>query len=112
MLSSIAESRRCSALKPTNMVPWSVTVLVGAPNVRLAGFVLELDAVELPAPHHLFLPSDWQRFPRGRVVGPLLQEQDGPSRSGIPLGDQGDLRSVDQAGILGPVDETGQIPVV
>jgi len=26
MLSSIADSRPCSALKPTNTVPWSVTV--------------------------------------------------------------------------------------
>ncbi len=29
MLSSIAASRACSALKPTNMVPWPVTVPYG-----------------------------------------------------------------------------------
>ena len=29
MLSSIEASRRCSELKPTNMVPWSVTVPYG-----------------------------------------------------------------------------------
>ena len=100
MLSSIVASGRWSALKPTNIVPWSVDrpvrhvaaedlaelILVGARDVRVAGLVVELDALVLRASDHLLLLRDRERLPGGRVVAPLLQEQDLPPAPGRPSG--------------------------
>ncbi len=45
-------------------------------------------------------------------MNPLLQEQDGSSGTGGPVGDEGDFRGIDQAWVLGPVDEAGEVAVV
>ena len=115
MLSSIAESRRCSPEKPTNIVPWSVTFRTACCAGRSRRSVpdrcsrrgsrpavLELDAVELRASDHAFLLLGGQRLPRGGVVLPLLQEQDRSAGSGPAIGDQGDLRRIDQRGFSVP----------
>src|SRR5437868_9646194 len=87
-------------------------VLVRASHVGLRRLVLELVAVELRPPHRLLLLHDRQRFPRDRVMGPLLQEQDRPRGARASLGDQGELGRIDEAGVLGAVDEPGQISIV
>ncbi len=87
-------------------------LLVRAPDVRVVRPVIELHAVELRASDHAFLLLDRQRLPGGGVVLPLLQEQDRAAGPGRAFGDEGDPRRVDQRGVLGPVDEAGQIQVV
>jgi hypothetical protein len=80
--------------------------------VRVGRLGVELDAVELRASDHPLLANVRQRLPRNGVVDPLLQEQDRPARPGAPLGDERELRRLDQAWVLGAVDEPGQVPIV
>ena len=111
MLSSIAASGFCVAAKPTNIVPWSVTVPYGMlrrkmwpkvswsvlRDVRVGGLVVELDAVGLRPADHLLLLGDRQRLPGGRVVRPLLQQQDRAARAWLAFGDEHDLGRLDRA---------------
>jgi hypothetical protein len=87
-------------------------VLVRARDVRVLGLVLELGAVVLRTPHHVLLPLDREGLPRGRVVDPLLEQEDRAAGTGTAFGDQRHVGRVDQARVLGAVDEPGQIPVV
>jgi len=87
-------------------------ILVGARDVGVRCLLLDLDAVGLRPPHYLLLPGDRQRLPRGHVVGPFLQEEDRPSGTRAAVGDQRDVRSIDQGGVLGAVDEAGQVAIV
>ena len=126
MLSSIAASGRCSAAKPTNIVPWSVTVPYGMLRRKMwpkrSWSVLatcessglsrarccRASSARSPAPAR----CDRKRLPRRGVVLPLLQQQDRAALAGLPVGHERDLRRLDQRRVLGAVDEAGEVAVV
>ena len=87
-------------------------VLVGARDVGVCGLVVELDAVGLRSPDHPLLLGIRERLPCSRVVGPFLQEQDRPARAGPTVGDDRDVRGLDQRRVLAAVDEAGQVAIV
>src|SRR5438876_8812103 len=87
-------------------------ILIGTRHVRVRRLVVELGAVPLGPPDRQLLLRVGERFPGGRVVRPLLQKEDRPSRSWHSLGYEDQLRGIDQSGILGSVDEAGQIEIV
>ena len=101
MLSSIAASGRWSALKPTNIVPWSVTVPYGMlrrkilpkrswsvlGDVRVGGLVLELDAVELRPPHRQLLLAVRAAPPTRRAsCSHFCSSRTVPPAPGLPSG--------------------------
>jgi hypothetical protein len=74
--------------------------------------VFELDAVRLRPSDHRLLADDRKRFPRDRIVHPLLQQQDRAPGSGTSAGNEDEFRRIDQRRILGPVDEAREVEVV
>src|SRR5690242_20713931 len=87
-------------------------VLVGARDVGIGGLVVQLDTVRLPAADDALLIAVGQRLPVGRVVRPLLEEQDCPAAAGLALGNEHELRCLDQRRILRAVDEPSQVEIV
>lgn len=126
MLRNIAASRDCSELKPTNIVPWLMTVPYGmlrrkilpkrswsvlptcdsralSSSSTLSAFLRPMTASCRATDSDSHATASW---------GPFLEQEDRPTRSRAPRWDQSDVRGVDQRGILGPVDEAGEITVM
>jgi hypothetical protein len=87
-------------------------VLIGSRDVGGVGLVVELDALVLGAPDRELLLGDRQGLPCRCVVKPLLEQQELAARARTAVGDDGELRRVDQARVLAAVDEAREVAVV
>ena len=63
-------------------------------------------------PITVLLPLDRERFPGGRVVRPLLQEQDVPPAPGSPSPMSDESGASMSVGFSRAVDEAGQVAIV
>ena len=87
-------------------------VLIGARNVRIWRLVLALDAVELLPSDHAFLSLYRKRLPLGRIVNPLLQQQNGSAGAGLSLFDERSSGASIRLGFSDPSMKPGQVTIM
>ena len=54
-----------------------ILILIRARNVRIRRFIIPFNTVRLSSAYYLLLLVNWKRLPRGCVVLPVLQQEEG-----------------------------------